>query len=63
MMLLFPFSVVKVKNYINHPDYNLAAKREMGIKEYYEFDVALIQLEKAVEMNSNLRYAAHIFNM
>ncbi len=62
-MLLFPFSVVKVTNYINHPDYNLFAKKEMGIKEYYEFDVALIQLEKAVEISSNLRYAAQIFNM
>ncbi len=62
-MLLFPFSVVKVKNYTNHPDYNLLAKKEMGIKEYYEFDVALIQLEKAVKISSNLRYAAQIFNM
>ncbi|KAF4098468.1 hypothetical protein G5714_020498 [Onychostoma macrolepis] len=47
--------VVKVKNYINHPNYNLTAKQEMGIKEYYEFDVALIQLEEAVKMNFNLR--------
>ncbi|XP_026090411.1 complement factor B-like [Carassius auratus] len=47
--------VVKVKNYTIHPDYRPTAKQHMGIQEYYEFDVALIQLEKAVEMSFNLR--------
>uniref|UniRef100_A0A8C1P9C4 C3/C5 convertase n=1 Tax=Cyprinus carpio TaxID=7962 RepID=A0A8C1P9C4_CYPCA len=47
--------VVKVKKYTLHPKYNPTAKQHMGIQEYYEFDVALIQLEKAVEMTFNLR--------
>uniref|UniRef100_A0A671QDZ1 C3/C5 convertase n=1 Tax=Sinocyclocheilus anshuiensis TaxID=1608454 RepID=A0A671QDZ1_9TELE len=47
--------VVKVKKYVIHPDYNLIAKLEMGIQEFYEFDVALIQLEKPVDISSNLR--------
>ncbi|XP_026114890.1 complement factor B-like [Carassius auratus] len=47
--------VVKVKNYTIHPDFKPTAKQHKGIHEYYEFDVALIQLEKAVEMNFNLR--------
>uniref|UniRef100_A0A8C2ADS8 C3/C5 convertase n=1 Tax=Cyprinus carpio TaxID=7962 RepID=A0A8C2ADS8_CYPCA len=47
--------VVKVKKYTLHPKYNPKAKQHMGIQEYYEFDVALIQLEKAVEMSFNLR--------
>ncbi|XP_073680381.1 complement factor B-like isoform X1 [Garra rufa] len=47
--------VVEVKSYTVHPDYNLAAKQHMGIQEYYEFDVALIELKKAVKMTSNLR--------
>ncbi|ROL50173.1 Complement factor B [Anabarilius grahami] len=46
---------VKVEKYILHPDYNITAKQHMGIKEYYEFDVALIQLKKAVTMSVNLR--------
>ncbi len=63
MMFTFPFAVVKVKNYVIHPDYNRTAKQEMGIQEYYEFDVALIQLEKHVDISSNLRWGAQIFNM
>ncbi|XP_059398952.1 complement factor B-like [Carassius carassius] len=47
--------VVKVKNFKLHPDYKPTAKQHMGIQEYYEFDIALIQLEKAVEMSFNLR--------
>ncbi|XP_048021310.1 complement factor B-like isoform X2 [Megalobrama amblycephala] len=46
---------VRVEKYILHPDYDITAKRHMGIKEYYEFDVALIKLEKAVRMSVNLR--------
>nr|AZZ09394.1 putative complement factor b/c2-a1 [Ctenopharyngodon idella] len=45
----------KVKKYILHPKYNITAKQHMGIKEYYEFDVALIQLKKAVKMSVNMR--------
>ncbi|XP_043077997.1 complement factor B-like [Puntigrus tetrazona] len=47
--------VVKVKRYIIHPEYNVTAKKHMGIDEYYEFDVALIQLEEAVPISSSLR--------
>ncbi|RXN19429.1 complement factor B-like protein [Labeo rohita] len=47
--------VVKVKKYVLHPKYNITAKKHMGIKEYYEFDVALVQLEKSVKMTSTLR--------
>ncbi|XP_058613186.1 complement factor B-like isoform X1 [Onychostoma macrolepis] len=47
--------VVKVKKYVIHPDFDLTAKQELGIQEYYEFNVALIQLEKPVDLSSNLR--------
>ncbi|KAK9955548.1 hypothetical protein ABG768_015412 [Culter alburnus] len=47
--------VVKVEKYILHPDYNITAKQHMGIKEYYEFDVALIKLKEAVTMSVALR--------
>uniref|UniRef100_A0A671SCI8 C3/C5 convertase n=1 Tax=Sinocyclocheilus anshuiensis TaxID=1608454 RepID=A0A671SCI8_9TELE len=46
--------VVKVKKFTLHPEYNPTAKQHMGIQEYYEFDVALIQLVTAVEMSFNL---------
>ncbi|XP_051533069.1 complement factor B-like [Myxocyprinus asiaticus] len=46
---------VKIKQFILHPDYNITAKQHMQIKEYYEFDVALIELENAVNINVNLR--------
>uniref|UniRef100_A0A8C2I9M4 C3/C5 convertase n=1 Tax=Cyprinus carpio TaxID=7962 RepID=A0A8C2I9M4_CYPCA len=47
--------VVKVKNFTLHPKYKPKAKQHIGIQECYEFDVALIQLEKAVEMSFNQR--------
>ncbi|KAK7130982.1 hypothetical protein R3I94_016199 [Phoxinus phoxinus] len=47
--------VLKVEKYIIHPKYNITAKQHMKIKEYYEFDVALIKLEKALTMSANLR--------
>ncbi|XP_067280663.1 complement factor B-like [Pseudorasbora parva] len=47
--------VVKVKRFILHPDYDIKAKKHMGINESYEFDAALIQLDKPVKMSFNLR--------
>ncbi|KTG43615.1 hypothetical protein cypCar_00041000 [Cyprinus carpio] len=46
---------IKVKDYIPHPRYDVAAKKKMGIPEYYEFDVALIQLKEPVIMEIGLR--------
>ncbi|XP_048021311.1 complement factor b, like [Megalobrama amblycephala] len=46
---------IKVKEYIPHPLYNLKAKENMGIPEYYEFDVALIQLVEPLIMGLDLR--------
>uniref|UniRef100_A0A672PB97 C3/C5 convertase n=1 Tax=Sinocyclocheilus grahami TaxID=75366 RepID=A0A672PB97_SINGR len=48
-------SDIKVKDYIPHPRYDVAAKQKMGISEYYEFDVALIQLKEPVIMKLSLR--------
>ncbi|XP_065143183.1 complement factor B-like [Paramisgurnus dabryanus] len=46
---------IKVKEYIPHPSYNVAAKRHKGIPEYYEFDIALLQLEKPLIMSPDIR--------
>ncbi|XP_067280664.1 complement factor B-like [Pseudorasbora parva] len=47
--------VVKVKRFILHPEYDITSKKHMGINESYEFDVALIQLDKPVTMSAYLR--------
>ncbi|XP_073727309.1 complement factor B-like [Misgurnus anguillicaudatus] len=46
---------IQVKEYIPHPRYNLTAKRHKGIPEYYEFDIALLQLEEPVIISPDIR--------
>ncbi|XP_076835642.1 complement factor B-like isoform X3 [Brachyhypopomus gauderio] len=45
----------KVKEYIPHPKYKIRGKMNMGISEFYEYDVALIELERSVIVDINLR--------
>lgn len=49
------FTVKKVKDFKLHPNYNVNAKAELGVKEFYDYDVALIQLEKDVRISSSVR--------
>ncbi|XP_065143181.1 complement factor B-like isoform X1 [Paramisgurnus dabryanus] len=46
---------INVKEYIPHPRYNLTAKRHKGIPEYYEFDIALLQLEEPLIMSPDIQ--------
>ncbi|KAI7796312.1 complement B/C2-A2 [Triplophysa rosa] len=46
---------LKVKQFILHSKYNVTAKKHIGIPEYYEYDVALIELEKAVKLDREIR--------
>nr|XP_021324426.1 complement factor B isoform X1 [Danio rerio] len=46
---------VKVEKVFIHPNYSLTAKQSIGIKEFYDFDVALLQLKTPVKMSVNLR--------
>ncbi|XP_073680383.1 complement factor b, like [Garra rufa] len=46
---------LKVKDYIPHPLYDVKSKKDLGIPEYYEYDVALIQLVEPVIMGPDLR--------
>ncbi|XP_062867465.1 complement factor b, like [Trichomycterus rosablanca] len=46
---------LKVKRYISHPNYNSRQKVKEGISEYYEYDVALIELEEGVIISSSFR--------
>ncbi|XP_078121876.1 complement factor B-like isoform X2 [Sander vitreus] len=45
----------KVKTFTLHPEYNITSKRNKGVKEFYDYDVALIQLEEAVNISSVAR--------
>ncbi|CAG5873920.1 unnamed protein product [Menidia menidia] len=51
-----PGSIVKkVKTFTLHKDYDISARVSKGVKEFYDFDIALIQLEDAVEMSALAR--------
>ncbi|KAI3373651.1 hypothetical protein L3Q82_022242 [Scortum barcoo] len=47
--------VKRVKKFIIHPNYNVSAKVDQGIKEFYDYDVALVQLEADVHISSSVR--------
>ncbi|KPP78823.1 complement factor B-like [Scleropages formosus] len=45
----------KVKSVRPHKNYNNQAKKDLGIPEFYDYDVALIELEKDVTFSANIR--------
>ncbi|KAL4648179.1 complement factor B [Arapaima gigas] len=45
----------KVKTLTPHPKYDNQAKKNMGISEFYDYDVALIELEKNVPFTAYVR--------
>ncbi|KAK1788177.1 hypothetical protein P4O66_016642, partial [Electrophorus voltai] len=45
----------KVKEHIPHPKFQIRDKVKEGISEFYEYDVALIELEKSVIIGIDLR--------
>ncbi|XP_030009167.1 complement factor B-like [Sphaeramia orbicularis] len=47
--------VKEVKRRIIHPNYNINAKKHMNIGEFYDYDVALLQLQKPVDITISLR--------
>ncbi|NP_001244043.1 complement factor B/C2A precursor [Ictalurus punctatus] len=47
--------LLAVKRYLLHPEYNTTKKRNLGIPEYYEYDVALIELKKGVKVSPDIR--------
>lgn len=49
------FTVKKVKRVIIHPSYNINARAAAGVKEYYDYDVALIQLETDIDISYGAR--------
>ncbi|XP_047463236.1 complement factor B-like [Mugil cephalus] len=47
--------VKKIDTFKLHPDYNIRAKSNLGIQEFYDYDVALIQLSADVQISSVVR--------
>ncbi|KAI3373649.1 hypothetical protein L3Q82_022239 [Scortum barcoo] len=47
--------VKKVKKITLHPNYNVNAKVQQGIKEFYDYDVALLQLMEDVYISTSVR--------
>lgn len=44
-----------MKTFTLHPKYNINGRVKEGVKEFYDYDVALIQLEEAVQISSAAR--------
>uniref|UniRef100_UPI0037E91815 complement factor B-like n=1 Tax=Semicossyphus pulcher TaxID=241346 RepID=UPI0037E91815 len=44
-----------VKNFKIHPQYNINGKTNEGVKEFYDYDVALIQLKNDIKISSATR--------
>uniref|UniRef100_A0A3Q3XL94 C3/C5 convertase n=1 Tax=Mola mola TaxID=94237 RepID=A0A3Q3XL94_MOLML len=47
--------IKKVQNFTLHPNYNINAKVKEGVKEFYDYDVALIQLSEEVKISTSVR--------
>lgn len=45
----------KVKEYHPHPKYNATSKKDKGIAEFFDFDVALIELKEDVQISPMAR--------
>uniref|UniRef100_A0A8C5AYV0 C3/C5 convertase n=1 Tax=Gadus morhua TaxID=8049 RepID=A0A8C5AYV0_GADMO len=44
-----------VEKYYRHPQYNITAKVDEGIAEFYDYDVALVQLKEDLIFTTNLK--------
>ncbi|XP_026550331.1 complement factor B-like [Notechis scutatus] len=44
-----------VENILLHPEYKIGKLADRGIPEFYDYDVALIKLQKKVEFSYNAR--------
>uniref|UniRef100_A0AAQ4R266 C3/C5 convertase n=1 Tax=Gasterosteus aculeatus aculeatus TaxID=481459 RepID=A0AAQ4R266_GASAC len=54
LMMSF-FTEKTVKLFRLHPNYNITLKKKKGVDEFYDYDVALIQLEKDVKISNIAR--------
>ena len=55
-ILIFCLLVKKVERYYVHSLYNLKAKVDLGIPEFYDYDVALVQLKEDLSFTVDLKW-------
>ncbi|KAF7236124.1 Complement C2 [Varanus komodoensis] len=48
-------SKLKIKRRIDHELYNVRAKMDQGITEFYDYDISLLELEKPVQFGGRIR--------
>ncbi|XP_048472511.1 complement factor B-like [Rhincodon typus] len=46
---------LKIDRVIKHPNYNLTGKVEMGIREFYDYDIALVKIKSKLSFTTNIR--------
>lgn len=46
---------LEIEKVLFHPDYNISGKKEAGIPEFYDYDVALIKLKKKLNYDPTIR--------
>ncbi|XP_078422705.1 complement factor B-like [Cetorhinus maximus] len=46
---------LKIKSVLKHPGYNLTGKTEMGIQEFYDYDIALVKIEPKLNFTTFIR--------
>lgn len=46
---------LEIEEVLFHPKYNINAKKEQGILEFYDYDVALVKLKNKVTFSQTLR--------
>lgn len=46
---------LKIEKVFFHPNYNINGKSALGIPEFYDYDVALIKLEKKLTFSETVR--------
>lgn len=44
-----------IEEVLFHPDYNINGKKEKGINEFYDYDVALIKLRQKLTYDQTVR--------
>lgn len=49
------FTVKDVKEYFLHPDYDVFAKKDEGVPEFYDYDVALVLLAEPIQITYESR--------
>lgn len=51
---------IQIAQRFDHPQYNVRAKVDQGIPEFYDYDLSLLQLERPVHFSATIRCGGHM---